>query len=311
MFGEIEKIEKNTYGMVFNIEHYHINDGEGIRTNVFLKGCNLWCPWCCNPESQNWEPQVAGYKNICKKCYTCEWICPEGAISHNTAIDISIDKKRCTNCGLCAEKCPNDALKLFGKRMSVLEAIKEVERDVQYYINSDGGMTLSGGEPLMQPEFAKELLLACKRRFIDTALETAGAVPWEKFWQVVQYADTILFDLKFTDEKLFSTICNEPLSTVKENLKNLIDNGKTVVLRCPVIPGYNSNYEHIENIIQWAIECKIKKIDLLPFHQLGSFKYQSLNMEYSLVGVEEMNAVRIQEFQKMIAAAGFEVSIGG
>lgn len=311
MFGEIEKKEQNTYGTVFNIEHYHVHDGEGIRTNVFLKGCNLWCQWCCNPESQRMEPQVAVYQNICKKCYTCMRVCPIGAISIGSESTVVIDRSSCTKCGICAEKCPHDALELFGKRMSVAEVIREVERDVLYYINSEGGMTLSGGEPLMQSEFARELLLACKRRYIDTAIETAGAVSWNRFWQVAQYADTILFDLKYTNEKKFSTICREPLKIVKENLKKLVENNKHVVIRCPIIPEYNDDDGHIDSIISWAKECGIKEVDILAFHQLGSFKYRSLNMEYKLWGVEEMKMDKMRKIQDKMTSAGLKVTIGG
>lgn len=199
MFGsDYREIEETTNGIVFNIEHFHVHDGEGIRTNVFLKGCNLHCPWCCNPESISPDPQIALYKKLCTGCGKCKNICPQHCIEITGDGKSRTDRSRCIACGACEKVCPHGARELFGHRMNVAEVMEDVEKDSFYFMNSDGGMTLSGGETCLQPEFARALIEAAHRRYISVALETAGAVKWESLWKVAELADEILFDLKTT-----------------------------------------------------------------------------------------------------------------
>lgn len=307
-----DKIEQETKGNVFNVEHYHVHDGEGIRTNVFLKGCNLWCPWCCNPESQVCTPQLVIHNNLCTKCgYCCTELCPQDAVTQKEDGTIVIDKEKCTLCGKCVEMCPNSARELYGKEMSVAEVIKEVEKDSAYYKNSGGGMTISGGEPCMQPVFASELAQAARRRYIGVAMETAGAVSFETLWQVAQYVDEILMDVKFTNEEQFKTISNVPLSVIKENLRKLREHGKYVKMRCPIIPTLNDNDEHIGNLIEWAKELDIQDVDLLPFHQLGKYKYDSLHYDYALGEFKDMDKKIVEKMKDRMVKAGINACIGG
>ncbi|MDL2236243.1 glycyl-radical enzyme activating protein [Christensenellaceae bacterium OttesenSCG-928-K19] len=306
-----DKIEQEVHGVVFNIEKYHVHDGEGIRTNVFLKGCNLWCPWCCNPESQAFEPQIAVHENICTRCGLCVGYCPQGAISQQEDGRVVTDKKKCTLCGVCEERCLQSARELYGEEMSVAEVIAKVEQDSAYYKNSGGGLTISGGEPCMQVKFASELAQAARRRYIHVAMETAGAVPWEDMWEVAQYVDDILFDMKFSDDEGFAKVSNLPLEMVKENMKKLVENGKHVIMRCPIIPGYNYTPEHFDNIAKWAGELGIKDIDLLAFHQLGKYKYDSLEMGYGLTEQKDIKKEDLEPYKEMLIAKGFNAGIGG
>ncbi|HBU13324.1 MAG TPA: glycyl-radical enzyme activating protein [Clostridiales bacterium] len=307
------KEEFETYGTVFNIENYHINDGAGIRTNVFLKGCNLWCQWCCNPESQKLACQVAIHKNLCVVCGVCytSGVCAQGAISKGEGGAPLVDSAKCVACGACVEKCPNEAIELYGKRMSVAEAIAEVEKDKQYYIQSGGGMTISGGEPCVQPEFARQLARAARRRYIHVAMETAAAVPFEQLWSVAEFVDELLVDVKFTDPEKFKTISGVPLETVKENIRELVRRGKYVKMRCPLIPGLNADEAHIDKLVAWAKELCVEDVDLLPFHQLGKYKYASLGYGYELNELRDMDKAVAQRYRDKMIAAGLCADVGG
>lgn len=297
-------------GIVFNIEHFHIHDGSGIRTLVFLKGCHLRCPWCCNPESQDMKTQIAVYKNLCKLCLVCENACPQKAIYHKDG-SLFLNRDLCNSCGECVKKCPHKAREMFGKVMTVEEVMDEVKKDASFYQRSGGGVTLSGGEATLQPEFARGILEACKKEYFNTAVETCGTIKWEYLWMAVEYADEILFDIKYTDPDTFKKISSVPLSVVKENARKLKERGKEVAFRCPIIPDCNDDNTHISNVISWAKELNIGRVDILPFHQLGKHKYASLGLEYELGENKPPEDGRISEIEKMIADAGLKVTIGG
>lgn len=306
-----DKEEQLIKGIVFNIEHYHINDGIGIRTNVFLKGCNLWCPWCCNPESQKFNPQMVIHKKMCIGCGTCQSVCPTGAVMQDDFGNRFINMSKCTLCGLCMQKCLQSAIEQYGEEKSVADVMLEVEKDSAYYSQSGGGMTLSGGEPCMQPEFARALAEACNKRYIHVSMETALAVPWATLWGVAEKVDQVLADVKFTDPEQFKTICGEPADLIKDNLRKLREKGKHVVMRCPIIPTLNDNDAHIEKLIEWAKELDIEDIDLLPFHQLGKYKYTSLGYVYTLDEFKEMDKKVVEKMRDRMAEHGLNVIVGG
>ncbi len=310
MFLYDEK-EQQLKGIVLNIEHFHINDGIGIRTNVFLKGCNLWCPWCCNPESQEKKPQMVIHPKLCQQCGRCEKACPHNAISANEDGTRRIDLSKCKLCGTCLSQCLASAIELYGKEMSVAEIMAEVEKDNAYYLQSGGGMTLSGGEPCLQPEFSQALVEACKKRYINIAVETAAAVPWNILWRVVENADELLVDVKFTNQEQFNMLSGEKPDLVKENIKKLREKGKYVKMRCPIIPTLNDNEDHINQLIGWAKELDISDIDILPFHQLGKHKYLALGYPYLLGNLKEMDKKAAGKIKDKIAEHGFNVIIGG
>jgi pyruvate formate lyase activating enzyme len=304
--------ENDKKGTVFNIEKYHINDGEGIRTNVFLKGCNLWCQWCCNPESQCLYPQLVIHTRLCKRCgYCCQGICDQNANYIDSTGNVYIDIEKCKLCSKCISVCPCSARELYGREMSVADVMKEVEKDSAYYIQSNGGMTITGGEPCIQADFSRQLIIAAKSRFINAAIETAGAVNWEQLWKIAEFSDTILFDIKYTDASKFSSISTTPLEIVYNNLYNLRKNKKEVKLRCPIIPDKNDNITHIKNIVQLAKETNILEVDLLPFHQFGKYKYDSLKYVYKLADTPEMDKSKVALFKEDMIKQGLKVTIGG
>jgi pyruvate formate lyase activating enzyme len=304
--------ENEIKGIVFNIEKYHINDGEGIRTNVFLKGCNLWCQWCCNPESQCLDPQVVIHARLCKQCgYCCKDVCDYDAIHLDENGAVYIDAEKCKICCKCVSVCPHSAREVYGKEMSIADVIKEVEKDSAYYIQSGGGMTITGGEPCIQAEFSRELVTAAKKRFIHTAIETAGAVKWDHLWKIAEFTDVVLFDIKYTDSDKFSSISTTPLNVVFENLRSLRKRKKDVILRCPIVPGKNDDLGHIKNIVRLAKETGIIEIDLLPFHQLGKYKYDSLKYTYKLTDVPEMDKLKVVPFKDYVISQGLKAVIGG
>ena len=247
-----------TMGLVFNIERYRIHDGQGIRTNIFLKGCNLTCPWCCNPESQKMGKEIGIYRNLCKKCFRCADVCPEKALERRDQGPF-LNKELCNLCGKCAEACPHNAVALFGEWRTAESVIQEVMKDRVYFQRSGGGVTLSGGEPALQPDFSRSILRSCKLEFIHTAVETAGAVGWESLWRTVEYADEILFDIKYIDPVRFAAISPVSLQKVIANLEKLKENEKEIVLRCPIIPGKNYFMDHLLQVISLANRLEIKK----------------------------------------------------
>lgn len=313
MFGSgFDKIEQDTKGIVLNIEHFHVHDGEGIRTNIFLKGCTLHCPWCCNPESINPKPQIAQHRNLCTDCGRCISACPEGCCVRKEDGNVVTDFSKCLVCGKCVEVCPVDAREIFGKKMSVAEVMDEVEKDSLYFLNSDGGITLSGGEACMQPKFASEIAKAAHRRYIPVALETAACVPWNWLWQVIGHVDEVLMDLKTTPlENIDKKIGKNYLEIVLNNLKLLRKHDIIVTLRCPVVPKYNDTLEHIRGIATIAKEVNVEKIDLLPFHQYGKYKYASIGKEYQLEELPEMDWNKVEKMAEVLRQDGFLVSVGG
>ncbi len=306
-----DEIEKQTTGIIFNIEHFHVHDGEGIRTNVFLKGCSLHCPWCCNPESICPAPQIAQYQKLCTGCGKCAEACPERCCIRKEDGYVITDFSKCSVCGKCVSVCPAGARELFGKRMSVSEVIAEVEKDSAYFLNSDGGLTLSGGEACLQPEFARELIRAAHRRYIPAALETAGAVEWERLWKAAEEADEILMDLKTTVSMQFEKIGRFSLETVTTNLRMLAEAGKNITLRCPIIPDFNDHEGHIQKIAETAGNVGVKKIDLLPFHQLGRHKYAAIGRNYRMADYPEIKDTDVKKMAETLRKQGFQVSIGG
>ena len=302
--------ERNIKGIVFNIEHFHVHDGEGIRTNVFLKGCTLRCPWCCNPESISPKPEVAHYMNICTSCGACVRVCPEKCCYFDGE-KVVTDHEKCIACGKCAGVCPAGARELFGKEMSVADVMAEVEKDAAYFMNSGGGLTISGGECCMQPDFAAGLIEAAHRRYFPVAVETAGAVSSENLLKVCAQADEILFDIKVTADEQIQMIGNVPSGLIKNNLSLLNERDKIITLRCPIVTDINDNEEHITNIEKIAKDNGIRRVDLLPFHQLGKHKYQALGRNYILAERAEMDRSRVEEMAAVLKNNGLDVSVGG
>lgn len=305
----MDSINYNMTGTVFDMQRFSLHDGPGIRTIVFLKGCPLHCRWCSNPESQNSSPIVMYKKSDCFKCGRCISVCKVGAISFDN--ETHIDRKKCTGCGECTNVCPSGALVLKGKTITIQQAIKELKKDATIFRRSGGGVTLSGGEPLVQHDFASQLLLACKSQGWDTAIETTGFGRSEAIEKVIPYVDTVLLDIKHIDpytHKKFTGISNE---VILKNAKRISQITKTVV-RVPIIPGFNYSYKDIEDIAKFVKTLNnVDTIHLLPYHTFGENKYDLLGIEYTLDGLKRLSKEDLNEHKKIVESYGIKCIIGG
>ena len=269
-------------GMVFNIQKFSIHDGPGIRTTVFLKGCMLHCLWCHNPESQATKKELMLYKDRCVGCGSCLVACPQKLHSVTPEGAHLIDRGSCVGCGLCADSCVG-ALELVGREMTAEEVLTEVMKDEAFYRNSGGGMTLSGGEPLMQPGFTRELLKSAKDKGLHTCIETCGYSAWENVEALLPYVDLFLWDVKETDSQLHREFTGVSNARILENLRKLNAAGAKIILRCPVVPGFNDRKDHFVGIAALAEELEnVLRVDVEPYHPLGKSKSQSLGRRYEL-----------------------------
>ena len=269
-------------GLTFDIHRFSLNDGPGIRTTVFLKGCYLKCEWCHNPESQSLKPQLSFNPEKCLHCFECVKICPNNAhkVKENRHF---VDWALCDLTGECVNVCPSGALKIIGTNTEVDFIISEVMKDKKYYYKTSGGITVSGGEPMVQFEFTKELLMAAKRQGIHTVLDTCGYGELNHYKEIMDYVDLILFDYKFTDEKLHKEYTGVSNKKILNNLNFLYNNGATITLRCPLIPGINDNDEHLNGIKEIITKYpKLKSVEIMPYHNMGRDKAGQVGMEYKL-----------------------------
>lgn len=251
-------------GLLFDIQRASIVDGPGFRTTVFFKGCNLHCAWCHNPESQSHFPQLLFYSDRCIHCGLCKSICPNML-------------KQCTLCGLCAKICPQEARSLCGTEYTVEEVMKKIVSDRLFYQTSGGGVTFSGGECMLQLEFLKALLLTCKKEKLHTAIDTAGAVSWESFEQVIPYTDMFLYDVKSMNSECHKQFTGVPNEHILSNLANLLHTGKRIWVRVPIIPGINDTIEEMLMLRNFLLSNGYpEKVELLPYHRLGENKWKAL-----------------------------------
>ena len=264
-------------GTIFNIQKFCINDGPGIRTTVFLKGCPLKCAWCHNPESQSAKSEIMFYKDKCVNCGSCAAVCPNGCHSFENGTHI-FDRKNCAKCFRCT-KTGCEALEKAGREISADEVINDVLKDKIFYDNSGGGLTLSGGEPLYQYDFSLEILKKAKDNGLHTVIETCGFTSADRIKEISKYVDLFLFDYKETNSELHRKCTGIGNEVVLENLSLLNDIGKSIILRCPIIPGCNDRKEHFEGICNAANKLEhIIHIEVEPYHSLGESKYESLGL---------------------------------
>lgn len=289
-------------GTVFNIQKFSINDGPGIRTTVFLKGCPLNCLWCHNPESKSVKPELFYNFEKCVGCGGCVKVCPNSC--HIFEGDTHIfNRENCIVCGKCAEVCYVEALETVGEEKTVLEVIAEVLKDKDFYDNSGGGITVSGGEPMLQFDFTYELLKSAKENGLHTCIETCGFAKEENLIKIAPLVDIFLFDYKETDSqkhKEYTGVANE---IIIENLKMLDKMGCKTILRCPIIPTLNDREDHLNGIAAIANELEnIIEINIEPYHPLGSSKAKFLNKEYPLNELTFPQNETVEEWIKIIAS---------
>ena len=325
-------------GTVFDIQRYSIHDGPGIRTTVFLKGCPLSCKWCHNPEGQSADVELTFLENRCGRCGACLAVCRHGAISWGEgepggASSLSgrgdddgasgldkhgitggscapvTDRTKCARCGECAKVCFSGARELTGKEMSVRQVMSEVERDIPFYEESGGGVTLSGGEPLTQAGFAAELLEASKDRGIHTVLDTCGFAEWSAVDLVRRHVDLFLYDLKLLADAKHRELVGVSNVEIIRNLRELAARGHDIVLRVPIIPGVNEDDDSIGRMGAFAAALPgLIGVDVLPYHHIGAEKYRRLGRPYSLDGLAPPSAERMTEIAGMLAGFGLAVN---
>jgi len=265
-----------TQGTIFDIKRYAIHDGPGIRTTIFFKGCPLTCMWCHNPESHVLKPEILYWEERCIQCGACVEACPEEALTWKDG-GLDTDRSRCNGCGTCVSVCPAGARELAGRTVTVDNVMHEVKKDTLFYEESGGGITLSGGEPLAQPEFCLALLQRCRSLGIKTALDTSGYAPEETLLAIAEFVDLFLYDLKSMDEKRHRAYTGVSNTEILRNLKQLDKLGKRIWIRFPLIPGINDDLDHVTRLGEFvATLSSVEAIHVLPYHRGGAAKRSRL-----------------------------------
>lgn len=268
---------------VFNIQRYSLHDGPGIRTVIFFKGCSLECLWCSNPESISAAAQVLFNKNLCGDCGHCDAVCPSGALPSRTDATRSIDPHLCTRCGKCTAVCPDGALKLVGKQYTIDDLVEEAMKDAPFYSQSGGGVTVSGGEPLLQADAVASLLERLVGLAVHTAVETAGNVQWDSFARVIPHVDLFLFDVKHLDPVQHKRFTGHTNERIFDNLRRLGETEAQVLVRMPVIPNLNDKSDDMLRFIDIANRIRgLQGVELLPYHDFGVNKHAASGRRYAL-----------------------------
>ncbi|MDR1292321.1 MAG: glycyl-radical enzyme activating protein [Clostridiales Family XIII bacterium] len=290
-------------GRVFDIQRYSTHDGPGIRTVVFFKGCPLRCKWCSNPESQRCEPDIFFREQTCLGCGRCVKVCP----FHIPVGGQGADAK-CTYCGNCVRECPAKALELKGVTLTVDEVIDEVERDAAFYSASGGGVTLSGGEPLMQPEFAEALAREARDMGYRLAIETTGYAAWDDVKRVFDHVDLVLYDVKHASPAMHEEGTGVTNDLIIDNLRKSVEEGYNIVVRAPFIGGFNTASENIEHTAELLGDVGIGRVDILPYHTYGDNKYKMLRREYAFNG-RKPTEEEIGEFRELCAEKNIKARV--
>ena len=293
-------------GIIINIQKFSIHDGPGVRTTVFLKGCPLRCRWCANPESQSPGIQMLYDAKKCAVCGTCLKICPEQAISMDEAGHIHIDRAHCTACLQCCKTCPRQALSWAGEEKTVDEVFRVCMQDLPFYEESGGGVTLSGGEAMVQPDFAEALILRLKENGIHTAIETTGCVGTDVFRRLAPLFDLLLFDVKHWDSAAHRDGTGMGNERIVENLRWAVERNLTVLPRIPVIPGFNDTLSDAEGLAALIADIGLKQVQLLPFHQMGERKYEFLGKDYGFNGVKPLHQEELEAYRRMFQEKGLD-----
>ena len=270
-------------GRLMDVKRFAVHDGPGIRTTLFLKGCSLKCIWCHNPEGISYKPQLAYYTHKCIGCGECIPVCLNQAhtIGQNGH---QLNRERCNGCGNCEAACLGEALKLFGKEITVEEAVRIALEDRVFYAEN-GGVTLSGGEPLLQAEFCAAVASALREHHIGTAIDTCGCVPWSAFERLLPLSDIFLFDMKHIDPDAHRKLTGQDNALILDNLRKLSDAGARIEIRMPLVPGCNDSDETLDGIGRFLSEIHIEKMRILPYHSMARSKYAALGLEDTMPDV--------------------------
>lgn len=296
---------------VMDIERFALHDGPGIRTVVFMQGCPLFCPWCANPESQVVKKQLMHIESKCTKCKTCLRNCPKDAINF---IDdkIIFNRDLCGECEICGGVCPNNAIHFSGKIKGINEIIDEVMKDKEYYDDSNGGMTISGGEPFVQYEDFLQLLKEGKKRELNIAVETTGNVDINKIIEAEPYIDLFLLDIKHVEKEKLKEVTGGDFDKIVKNLEYISSkNPNKIIIRVPVIPTFNYKDKIINEIIDLAYKYRVKEVHLLPFHTLGRNKYDQIGKKYEFAKMSILSKDELKKYLDVGMDKGMKIIIGG
>jgi len=297
-------------GYVFRIERFALHDGPGIRTTVFFKGCPLRCTWCHSPESQSTAPELMFRDERCIRCFACIDDCHQGAVSRVDEQPV-VNPAICRRCGECADTCPTGARTQVGSVMSESRVLEEIARDTIFYDQSGGGVTFSGGEPLMQPDFLVALLDGCRALHIHTTIDTCGAAFPRVLERVAERADLLLFDLKHLDDARHRQVTGSSNVQILDNLRALAARKANVIVRFPLIPGINDDPDHIARLGRFIHAIGLSRIDVLPYHRAGSGKYPALGRDYALGASEPPSGDFRARALQILTDCGLEAAVGG
>ena len=297
--------------VVLSITRMTVHNGPGIRTLILFKGCPLHCLWCSTPESQNARPEIVVYPDRCIHCDQCLAACPVHAV-RLTADTVSIDRTVCDGCGKCASVCNAEALRLLGREMRITELVTEIKKDAIAFKHSGGGVTLSGGEPLLEPDFTVELLRALSAAGISVGIDTCGYVPRKTIEQVLPYVSFFLWDIKQADERRHREFTGVSNRSILSNLRFVSQRGIPIYIRVPLIPGYNDSDEDLGAICKLVRElASVVEVDLLPLHHLGKARYAGLGREYPIDGIPLISDVVLAEKKRLVESYGLTCNIVG
>lgn len=266
-------------GIVYNIQRMSTKDGPGLRTTVFLKGCPLHCPWCSNPESQSFKPQLMFFSNLCVGCGVCERVCPNGAVVKIGDV-YNRDRSICTDCGLCVESCPSKAREMSGKRMTVEEVMRVVDSDSLFYDNSGGGVTFGGGEPTAGGQFFLDLVQTAHDEGLHVTVDTCGFCPEDRFDKTIGLADFFLFDCKHMDPEQHKKLTGQDNALILRNLEAALSSSTEVRVRMPLMPGLNDSDENLAAMAAFLGRFGRKQVEIMPCHAFGKSKYAALGKPY-------------------------------
>jgi pyruvate formate lyase activating enzyme len=299
-------------GIVFDIQHYAVHDGPGIRTLVFLKGCPLRCAWCCNPESQAFEPELLHARLKCRSHLACSEACPNGAVRRADG-GPSFDRAVCLSCSgnPCVEACPSGALSVAGAGMTADQVMARVAADRAFYANSGGGVTFSGGEPFAQPDFLRDLLARSKSLRIRTAVETCGYVESDVLSAMEPLVDLFLFDLKVLDAGRHREATGVSNGAILQNLEALAARrAKDITVRVPLVPGFTDDEENLKATAAYLLRLEVQRVEVMPYHPLGMDKYAALGRAYALGGVNPPYLKAVEACVAMFRSSGLACEAG-
>lgn len=295
--------------LLFDIQRFSVQDGPGIRTTVFFKGCPLDCLWCSNPESKTPMPQLLYFEDRCSRCYECIDACPSGIIDKAEDGRLSIDRQRCTGCGTCVQECLAEARCVSGKEWTIEEVCNIVKKDTSYYRNSDGGVTVSGGEPTCQPEALVELLSKCREMGIHTCLDTCGFSNWDIMEEAIGHVDLVLMDNKHMNPDIHKKYTGVDNELILENTERIASQEVPMIIRIPLITGLNDSDENINQLGQFMKTLGLKRVDLLPYHSFSLSKYKALGEDYGLGGLDTLSQEQLGCAVNNLASLGLEVTV--